>query len=73
LDIPTVGQEVVEIHRILLHPDAEIVIVESVANLDQVPDRFTWSGFPLPLKGGDGSPIRSVAICDPEPLPNDLS
>jgi len=63
LDIPTVGADVFEIHRILLHADAEIVIVESVANLDQVPDSFVWSGFPLPYRDGDGSAIRSVAIC----------
>lgn len=64
LDIPTVGADVFEIHRILLHPDAEIVIVESVANLDQVPATFIWSGFPLRYIGGDGSGIRSVAICE---------
>lgn len=73
LDIPTVGEDVVEIHRILLHPDAEIVIVESVANLDQVPDSFIWSGFPLPWVEGDGSPIRSVAICESDPLTQDFS
>lgn len=64
LDIPTVGKDWLEIHHILLHPEAEVVIVESVAHLDKVPDQFIWSGFPLHLRGGDGSPIRSVAICE---------
>ena len=62
LDMPSLGKEYLELHHILLHPDVEVVVVESVANLDQVPDAFVWAGFPLKLLGGDGSPIRSVAI-----------
>ncbi|GAA4439943.1 cyclase family protein [Ravibacter arvi] len=59
MDTPTPGNDWYEVHHILL--GKEIVIVESLANLDQVPDQFTFMGFPLLLKGRDGSPIRAVA------------
>ncbi|HEX8372488.1 MAG TPA: cyclase family protein [Chthoniobacterales bacterium] len=62
MDTPTPSRDWVEVHHILLAKDAEIVVVESLANLDQVPDRFTFCGFPLNFKGRDGSPIRAVAI-----------
>ena len=41
-----------------------MVIVESLANLDALPDdvEFTFIGFPLPWTGVDGSPIRAVAV-----------
>ena len=42
----------------------ETVIVEGLANLDQLPTRFTFIGFPLNFKGGNGSPIRAVASVD---------
>jgi kynurenine formamidase len=48
-------------HYALLRKGVEIVIVEGLANLDQLPQRFTFIGFPLNLKGRDGSPIRAVA------------
>ena len=41
-----------------------IVIVEALANLDRVPDRITFCGFPLNFAGRDGSPVRAVAIID---------
>ena len=61
LDTPSPSADELEVHRILLGAGAEIVIVESLANLDQLPPRFTFIGFPLPLAGCDGSPIRAVA------------
>jgi len=51
-------------HYALLERGVEIVLVEGLANLDKLPRRFTFVGFPLNLKGRDGSPIRAVAICD---------
>jgi arylformamidase len=48
-------------HYALLKKGVEVVIVEGLANLDQLPERFTFIGFPLNLKGRDGSPIRAVA------------
>ena len=62
MDTPTPSKDWYEIHHILL--GAEIVIVETLANLDQVPDRFTFIGFPLNFKGRDGSPIRAVGLVD---------
>ena len=62
MDTPTPGRDWYEVHHILLAPETEIVIVETLANLDQVPDEFTFAGFPLNFKGRDGSPIRAVAI-----------
>lgn len=60
MDTPTPGNDWYEVHHILL--GKEIVIVESLANLDQVPDQFIFMGFPLNLKGRDGSPIRAVGL-----------
>lgn len=64
MDTPTPGRDYFEIHHTLLAADVEMVIVESLANLDALPDdaEFTFIGFPLHLAGGDGSPIRAVAI-----------
>jgi kynurenine formamidase len=62
LDIPTVGRTWYELHRILLSPESEVVVLESLANLDQIPESFTLAAFPLPLEGLDGSPVRAVAI-----------
>jgi kynurenine formamidase len=62
MDTPTPGRDWYEVHHILLAKDAEVVLVEGLANLDLLPDRFIFSGFPLNFKGRDGSPIRAVAI-----------
>ncbi len=62
MDIPTPGKDWFELHHILL--PKEIVIVESLANLDKLPDHFTFIGFPLNFKGRDGSPIRAVGMVD---------
>ncbi len=64
MDIPTPGKQWLELHHILLAPETEIVVVESLANLDALPDSFTLSAFPLNFSGRDGSPIRAVAICE---------
>jgi kynurenine formamidase len=63
MDIPTPGKQWLELHHILLAKDVEIVVVESLTNLDALPDSFTFAGFPLNFAGRDGSPIRAVAIC----------
>ena len=62
MDTPTPSRDWYEIHHILL--GAEIVVVESLAHLDRVPDRFTFMGFPLLLAGRDGSPIRAVGLVE---------
>ncbi|MEI6656984.1 MAG: cyclase family protein [Planctomycetota bacterium] len=62
MDTPTPSRDWYEVHHILLAKDAEIVVVESLAHLDRVPDAITFIGFPLNFAGRDGSPIRAVAI-----------
>ena len=62
MDTPTPSRDWYEIHHILLGD--EIVVVESLANLDRVPDTFTFIGFPLNFKGRDGSPIRAVGLVE---------
>lgn len=60
MDTPTPSRDGYEVHHILL--GEEMVIVESLANLDKAPDEFTFIGFPLNFAGRDGSPIRAVAL-----------
>jgi kynurenine formamidase len=62
MDLPTPGRDYYEIHHTLLGPGVEMVIVESLANLEALPDEFTFIGFPLNFAGRDGSPIRAVAL-----------
>ena len=54
-------EELTAIHRILL--GAGVVIVEGLAGLGAlVKERVTFMAFPLRLAGGDGSPVRALAI-----------
>jgi kynurenine formamidase len=62
MDTPTPSVDSYNVHHILL--GREIVIVESLANLDQLPDEFTFIGFPLNFAGRDGSPIRAVGMVE---------
>jgi kynurenine formamidase len=64
MDTLTPSTDWKEVHRTLLEKDVEIVIVEGLRNLDQLPERFTLSAFPLNVKGRDGSPVRAVAIIE---------
>jgi kynurenine formamidase len=62
MDTPTPSTDWKECHLILLKRGVEIVIVEGLTNLEMLPPRFTFIGFPLNLKGRDGAPIRAVAL-----------
>ncbi len=54
-------EELISVHQTLLR--AEIVIVEGLANLDALSKyHVTFIALPLKLEGGDGSPVRAVAI-----------
>jgi len=64
MDTPTPSAAWLECHHILLGHDVEMVIVEALTNLDSLPEKFTFIGFPLNFKGRDGSPIRAVAMID---------
>lgn len=51
-------------HETLLGPGTEIVLVEGLTNLHELPPQFIFAAFPLKLVGRDGSPVRAVAIVD---------
>ena len=64
-DLPSVdasGSIEKPIHNMLL--GADIIIYESLTNLDQLPKLkpFDFHGFPLPFEGLDGSPVRAVGV-----------
>ena len=64
-DLPSVdasGSKEKPVHHALLGSD--IIIYESLTNLDQLPFQkpFQFYGFPLPLDRLDGSPVRAVGI-----------
>ena len=66
-DLPSVdgsGSKEKPIHNALL--EENIIIYESLTNLDQLPSLtpFEFFGFPLPLVGLDGSPVRAVAFVE---------
>ena len=62
MDMPSPAVAYREVHEVLL--GAGVVIVEALANLGDLPPRFTFIGLPLKLKGRDGSPIRAAAAVD---------
>jgi kynurenine formamidase len=54
-------EEVTAVHQILLA--AGIVIVEGLTNLDQLKqEQVTFIALPLKVEGGDGTPVRAIAI-----------
>jgi len=55
------AEELMAVHRTLL--GAEIVIVEGLAHLDALTqEEVTFIALPLKLEGGDGSPVRAIAV-----------
>lgn len=62
--LPENRAELTKVHRILL--GAGIVIIESLTNLRHLPNRVHFIGLPLKVCGCDGTPIRAVAVIDPE-------
>jgi len=62
MDMPTVFvREYVDVHHSLLR--AEVLIVEGLANLDQLTEeQVLFMAAPLKIKGRDGSPCRAIAI-----------
>jgi kynurenine formamidase len=54
-------QELTAVHRVLL--EAGVIIVEGLANLDQIKsETVELIVLPLAVRGGDGAPVRAVAI-----------
>jgi len=48
------------IHPVVL--EQQVLIIENLCNLDQLPDFFLFLALPLKIRGGSGSPIRAVAV-----------
>ena len=64
-DLPSIdvsGSEDKPIHNALL--GANIIVYESLTNLNQLPllTPFEFFGFPLPFVGLDGSPVRAIGV-----------
>ena len=54
-------QELTDVHQTLLR--ARVVIVEGLANLDQISrPNVQFVALPLKILGGDGTPVRAIAI-----------
>lgn len=64
MDTPTPSTDWKECHLLLLDAAVEILIVEGLTKLEQLPKHFTFIGFPLKITGRDGSPIRAVAVVE---------
>lgn len=48
------------IHPVVL--ERQMLIIENLRNLDQLPDFFVFLAFPLKISKGSASPIRAVAL-----------
>jgi kynurenine formamidase len=48
------------IHPVLLEND--VLIIENLTHLDELPDFFLFLALPLKIRHGSGSPIRAVAL-----------
>lgn len=48
------------IHPVVL--EKQMLIIENLCNLDQLPDSFLFLALPLKIREGSGSPIRAVAL-----------
>jgi kynurenine formamidase len=56
-------QELTEVHEVLLR--GSVLIIEGLAHLDQLQtDVVELVALPLKIRGGDGSPVRAIAIED---------
>lgn len=59
MDCPSVDYDPGKTHIALLSRGT--VIIENLVNLDRLPERCTLIALPLPIKGGDGCPLRAIA------------
>lgn len=57
---PVAALEKKPIHPVLL--EKQVLIIENLTNLDQLPDSFLFLALPLKIRGGSGSPIRAIAF-----------
>jgi kynurenine formamidase len=52
----------IQAHRALL--GAERLIIENLRSLGGLPDRFELRAYPMRVAGGDGAPVRAVAVTE---------
>ncbi len=48
-----------------IHPrvlEKQVLLIENLCNLDQLPDFFVFLALPLKIRDGSGSPVRAVAL-----------
>jgi kynurenine formamidase len=64
ISVDPMGDPELAVHHVLL--GAGLVLIENLTGLAALPDDrpFTVCALPLPLTGGDGCPVRAVAILD---------
>jgi arylformamidase len=62
IDCPSVDQSGDNAHQILLQNN--VVIVENLVNMSSLPDECDVIILPLPIVGGDGCPVRAVAVLE---------
>lgn len=61
ISFDNVDSSALPVHKIFLSNG--MVLVENLCGLEDLADReFVFSCLPLPIAGGDGSPVRAVAI-----------
>ena len=60
-------EELTAVHRVLL--SGGVIVVEGLADLDQITSEvFELIVLPLRVRGGDGSPVRAVAVEETETI-----
>ena len=57
---PPAALEKTPIHPLVL--EKQVLIIENLTNLDELPDFFLFLALPLKIRAGSGSPIRAVAL-----------
>ena len=62
-DIPMIG-DYTNVDTDMVLCENEMPSIYALDNLGEVPEEFTFVGFPLKIVDGDGSPVRAVAIVD---------
>jgi arylformamidase len=64
IDAPSVNSsDYVAAHRVLMHKEAEVLIIESLRGLDRLRgEQVILIALPLRIRGRDGSPCRVVAL-----------
>ena len=48
-----------------IHPmvlEKQVLIIENLTRLDELPDFFLFMALPLKIRQGSGSPIRAIAL-----------